>query len=72
MRYDDIEVRVRETNGERVVEVDGFHRVQPESKPSEYRRVAIVDLSAEQARSLRDRLGTIIAEWDDGSADERS
>ena len=64
MKYDDIEVRVRETDGEQFVEVDGFHRVQPESKPTEYRRVAIVDLSMEQARQLHDRLGTIVSEWD--------
>jgi hypothetical protein len=64
MRYDNIEVRVRETDGEQVVEIDGFHRVQPESKPTEYRRIAIVDLSTEQARELHDRLGTIVSEWD--------
>jgi hypothetical protein len=71
MKYDDFEVRVRERNGEKTVEIDGFHRVQPESKPTEYRRIAVVDLSAEQTRNLHDRLGTILSEWDAESTDDQ-
>lgn len=65
MQYDDIEVRRRETNGRTVVEIDGYHHVQPESKFDEYRRVPLVDLTETQARELYDRLGALIDEWDD-------
>ena len=62
MQYDDIEVCTRESNGEHVVEISGYHRVQPESKPGECRRVAIVDFSEAQARTLHDRLGGLLAD----------
>jgi hypothetical protein len=42
--------------------------VQPESKPGEYRRVAIADLTESQARDLLDRLGDVIADWDSETA----
>jgi hypothetical protein len=64
MQYNDIDVRVRDADGDRIVEIDGYHHVQPESKFNEYRRIAVVDLSEAQARELFDRLGAIIAEWD--------
>jgi len=64
MQYSEIDLRVRKANRKRVVEIDGYHHVQPESKPGEYRRVAIADLTESQARDLHDRLGDIIADWD--------
>lgn len=67
MEYQDIDVRVRTVGGEHTVELDGYHRVQPESKSGEYRRVALVDLSEEQARHLSKRLAEIVSEWDDDS-----
>jgi len=63
MQYDQIELRVRE-DGERVVELDGYHHVTPESKPAEYRRVAILDLTEQQARAVHQRLGELLAGWD--------
>lgn len=56
MRYDDIEARVRERDGERVVEVDGYFRPHPESKPPEYERKAVLDLTPGQARRLHEDL----------------
>ncbi|WP_218836401.1 hypothetical protein [Halorarum salinum] len=50
-------------NGRNVVEIDGYHRVQPGSKPAEYRRV-VVDLLEEQARKLAEQLTDVVAEWD--------
>lgn len=70
MQYDNIDLRVREANGENIVEIDGYHHVQPESKPGEYRRIALVDLSEEQARQLYDQLGDIVTEWDSASSDD--
>ena len=64
MQYEEIDMRVRKENGTRVVEIDGYHHVQPESKSSEYRRIALVDLSETQARELHDQLGDLIATWD--------
>lgn len=64
MHYDEIDLRVRDANGTHVVELDGYHHVQPESKPDEYRRVAIADLSDTQARELHEQLGAVIANWD--------
>ena len=60
MQFDDIEVRRIERNGETVIQLDGYHRPQPESKYTEYRRVVLVDLTTDQARRLRDRLGDIL------------
>lgn len=62
MQYDDIEIRRRETDDRRVVEIDGYHHVQPDSKSGEYRRVPIVDLTEKQARELHARLGEILDE----------
>lgn len=70
MQYDEIDLNVRESNGNHVVEIDGYHHVQPESKAGEYRRVAIVDLSEAQARELHDRLETLVDGWDSGASDE--
>ena len=60
MRYDTIEVREVEQDGETVIQVDGYHRPQPESKYTEYRRVVLVDLTRDQARQLRPRLDEIL------------
>lgn len=68
MQFKEIDLRVRETNGTRVVEVDGYHYVQPESKPGEYRRVALFDLTEEQAYDLYDRLGDVVAKLDSESS----
>ncbi|XVH33698.1 hypothetical protein ACNS7O_17430 (plasmid) [Haloferacaceae archaeon DSL9] len=62
MQYDEIDLRVREDDGRRVVEVDGYFHPHPESKPPEYRRIAIVDLTEEQARKVHDDLGRILTE----------
>lgn len=64
MQYDEIDLGVRDVNGRNVVEIDGYHRVQPESKPAEYRRVVVVDLLEEQARELAEQLTDVVAEWD--------
>lgn len=71
MQYHEIDLRVREANGAQVVEIDGYHHVQPESKSSEYRRIALVDLTEIQARELYDRLGDIIADWDTDASNEQ-
>jgi hypothetical protein len=70
MQYDEIDLRVRTTDGSRVVEIDGYHHVRPESKPGEYRRIAVLDLTEEQARDLHAELGGLVEEWD-GEADRR-
>lgn len=70
MRYHDIDLRVREADGNNVVEIDGYHHVQPESKPGEYRRVAIADITEAQARELHEQLGSLIATWDSETPDE--
>lgn len=72
MQFKEIDLRVRERNDTRVVEVDGYHYVQPESKPGEYRRVALFDLTEEQAYDLYDQLGEVIAELDSESSGDRS
>ncbi|WP_090508390.1 hypothetical protein [Natronorubrum sediminis] len=64
MQYDEIDLRVRERDGERRIEVDGYFRPHPESKSSEYRRSAIVDLTEAQARQLYDELGEQLAAWE--------
>ncbi len=64
MRFDEIDLRVRERNEERVIEVDGYFRPHPESKSTEYRRNAIVDLTEKQARQLHDELGEQLAAWE--------
>jgi len=64
MQYDDIDLRVRERDDERRIEVDGYYRPQPESKSSEYRRHAIVDLTKKQARQLHDELGDLLEAWE--------
>lgn len=66
MRFQDIDVRARTIDGDRTVELDGYHRVHPESKPGEYRRVALADLLEEQTRELSRRLTAIVTEWDEG------
>lgn len=72
MQYDEIDLRVREANGTHVIEIDGYHHVQPESKSGEYRRVALVDLSEAQARELHEELGILIDEWDSETSNEQS
>lgn len=72
MQFHEIDLRVREANGAHVVEIDGYHRVQPESKSGEYRRIALVDLSEGQAHELYARLGDIIADWDSDASDEQT
>ena len=64
MQYKTLEVRETTINGNRIISVDGFHRVYPESKPAEYRRVALVDLSEEQVRELHERFGELIDSWE--------
>lgn len=56
MQYDEIDLRVRERDGVRVIEVDGYFQPHPESKSPEYERHAVVDLTEEQARKLYDDL----------------
>lgn len=65
MQFKDIEVRERQRDGERVVEVDGYNQVGPESKAPEYRRVALLDLSEAQARELHARLGDLLEAWEE-------
>ena len=62
MKFDEIEAREVERDGERVIQIDGHNRPHPDSKYTEYRRVAIVDLTEDQARGLRDRLGDLLGE----------
>ncbi|RQH02680.1 hypothetical protein [Natrarchaeobius oligotrophus] len=62
MEYDHIEVRVREREGRRMYELDGYFRPHPESKPPEYRRQPIVDLTEDQARALYDDLEEHLSE----------
>jgi len=62
MRYDDIDVREVEVDGETVIQIDGYHRPTPESKYTEYRRNVLVDLTRAQARALHDDLADILAE----------
>ncbi|WP_306060917.1 hypothetical protein [Natronococcus wangiae] len=64
MQYDEIDLRVRERDGERRIEIDGYFRPYPESKFSEYRQNAIVDLTEEQARQLYAELGEQLAAWE--------
>ncbi|QFU84619.1 hypothetical protein [Natronorubrum aibiense] len=64
MQYDEIDLQVRERDGERRLEVDGYFRPHPESKPPEYRRHAIFDLTEQQARKLYDDLGEQLDAWD--------
>lgn len=64
MQYDEIDLRVRTTDGSRIVEIDGYHHVHPESKPGEYRRIAVLDLTEAQARELHGKLAALIDEWD--------
>ncbi|UTF54723.1 hypothetical protein [Natronosalvus rutilus] len=63
MQYDEIDLRVRERDGERILEIDGYFRPFPESKSSEHRRNAIVDLTESQARQLHEDLGEYLAAW---------
>jgi len=70
IRFDEIDARARDLNGTRVVEIDGYHHVQPESRSDEYRRIPIVDLSEKQARSLYARLGSIIDDWEVAASDD--
>ena len=62
MRYDEIEVREVDRNGETVIQIDGYNRPQPESKYTEYRRVVLVNLTEAQARELHSELGELIEE----------
>jgi len=62
MRYDDIEVREVEVDGETIIQIDGYHRPTPESKYTEYRRNVLVDLTPAQAKTLYDDLGTLLEE----------
>ena len=68
MQYSEIDLQIRNANGEHIVEIDGYHHVQPESKTGEYRRVAIVDLTESQVRELHERLGNVLAKWDSETA----
>ncbi|WP_254533765.1 hypothetical protein [Natrinema gelatinilyticum] len=61
MQYDEIELRVHERDGRQIFELDGYFRPQPESKPPEYRRNAIIDLTEEQAQRLHDDLGEYLS-----------
>lgn len=63
-QYDSIDVRTTTRDGSRIVEIDGYYRPLPESKPAEYRRHAIADLTESQARDLHDRLGALLADLD--------
>ena len=64
MQYDRIDLRVHEHDGDRRIEVDGYFRPHPESKPPEYRRNVIVDLTEEQAQQLHDDLGEQLEAWE--------
>ena len=52
MEYDDVDIQVRERDGRRMYELDGYFRPHPESKASEHRRQIIADLTEDQARAL--------------------
>ena len=65
MQFEDLELREQRRDGERIVELDGYNRLRTESKPAEYRRVALVDLTEAQVRELHARLGELIDEWDE-------
>ncbi|SDD58334.1 hypothetical protein [Natrinema hispanicum] len=62
MEYDEIDLRLRERDGQRIIEIDGYFRPHPESKTSEYRRHAIIDLTEEQAQTLHDDLEECLTE----------
>jgi len=64
MQYDDITVREKSKDGERIVEIDGYNKPSPESKYTEYRRIAVADLTESQARTLHNELGAILTGWD--------
>ena len=64
MQYDEIRVREQRRDGERIVEIDGYNRPRPDSKYTEYRRIAIVDLTEDQVRTLHTRLGDILDQWE--------
>ena len=57
-----IDLRVRERDGQRMFEIDGYFRPHPESKSPEYRRTTIVDLTEDQARNLYDELEAHLTE----------
>lgn len=62
MQYDQIDLRVRDRDGERIIEIDGFYHPNPESKYTEYERHVIADLTDAQAQRLHEQLGTVLAE----------
>ena len=53
---------MRERDGQRMYEIDGYFRPHLESKSPEYRRTTIADLTEDQARTLYEVIGDRLPE----------